>query len=336
MKKALELIGIVLGSALFGLIVAMVLSGISASGVVGMEITHAFFWIAFILSVVIAPIASWLVQKSFKTSLICLVATAVTVGGSLWRLDSWLTLKKAEQDAVNQPPPSLVHTYAPAPSAPIIKTSTSQPTRPHVPQVKLPTTVPTNSIIENAGKLEGSEISGSEVTAPSNGTATVLRNLPGAEASNTKIENSHVSSVPASGPKSGNDNTPAILLNNSKDNEISGITFCGPQTAIRTKGTDTGNVFRDNSLNDPTHCDWIMFLHSTLDHRTDIKTFMDHWEMLMEQSWSNLPSEKRDSNRAELEVIKKRIIDSSGTRFELLRLIALLGKSPPSFEVKQP
>jgi hypothetical protein len=195
-----------------------------------------------------------------------------------------------------------------------------------------------NSIIENSGKLQGSEISGSEVTAPPNGTATVLRNLPGAEASNVTIQNSHVSSAPVSSPKSGGDDIKhgGILLTNSNDNVIADNVVCGYSSAIQTKESNTGNVFSGNSLNDPTRCNWLTFLQTALQHIGDITTFMDNWETVMEQSWTNLPMEKRDSNRAELAAIKKQIIASAGSRRDFVSLIVLLGPTPPSFEVKQP
>lgn len=126
MKKAIELIGVVLGSALFGVILALVLSGISSSGVLGMEITHTFFGIAFVLSILIAPIAAWFICSSIKISALCLALTAIIVGGSLWRLDSWLIKKKAEQDAANRPPVPLVHMIPPLPSIPIAKTPMSR------------------------------------------------------------------------------------------------------------------------------------------------------------------------------------------------------------------
>jgi hypothetical protein len=120
-KKAAELIGVVLGSAIFALIVTLVVSGISSSGVIGLELTHAYFWLAFWLAVAASPIAAGFFWKSWKYSIICFVATAIVMGVGLWRLDSWLALKKSEQDAINRPP-LLTHTSAPPPIIPITKT----------------------------------------------------------------------------------------------------------------------------------------------------------------------------------------------------------------------
>jgi hypothetical protein len=146
-KKAIELIGVVLSSAIFSLIVTFVVSGINSSGLIGVELTHAYFWLAFGLAVATAPTAAYLIWKSFKFATICLVATVVVMGGGLWHLDSWLTLKKAQQDAANQPP-SPLHTSAPPPSVPIIKTLVPHNPIPVKPQQD-------NSVhVEHGGKIE--------------------------------------------------------------------------------------------------------------------------------------------------------------------------------------
>jgi len=51
MRKAIEYILGILGCAIVALVVGLVLSGLSASGVVSMQITHALFlWVPEILS----------------------------------------------------------------------------------------------------------------------------------------------------------------------------------------------------------------------------------------------------------------------------------------------
>jgi len=122
-RKAVETILAIMGCAIVTLIVGLVLSGLGASGVVSMQITHALFWLAFGISIVAAPLATWLISPSWKHCLAAFAFTAILVGGGLWYLDSWLTLKKVEQDATNQAPPPPAHTTAPSPSVPIIKTS---------------------------------------------------------------------------------------------------------------------------------------------------------------------------------------------------------------------
>jgi len=102
------------GSAIVALVVTVVLAGISQSGVVDMQITHTLFWLAFGISIVAMTLGTWLISQSFKDALLALLLTILVVGGGLWRLDSWLTVKKAEQDVANQPPPPL-HTIAPPP-----------------------------------------------------------------------------------------------------------------------------------------------------------------------------------------------------------------------------
>lgn len=108
------------GSAIVALVVAVVLAGISQSGVVNMQMTHTLFWLAFSISAVAVTLGVWLISQSFKDALLALLLTSIVVGGGLWRLDSWLSVKKAEQDATTQPPP--LHTTAAPPPVPIIKT----------------------------------------------------------------------------------------------------------------------------------------------------------------------------------------------------------------------
>jgi len=170
MRKALELIGVVLGSAIFSLIVTLVLSGISSSGVVGVELTHAFFWMAFILAALTAPIASWFIWKSFTSSVISLLATAIVMGGGLWCLDFWLASKKIEQDAANQPPPSPVHKSLPLPqNVPITKTPPSP--RPPKPKAGIEQHGTGNNAVEGGiatGPCSNVQIGGQGNTATTN------------------------------------------------------------------------------------------------------------------------------------------------------------------------
>jgi hypothetical protein len=110
-----------LGSAIVALVVALVLAGVSQSGVVNMRITHTLFWLAFGTSAVAMTLGTWLMSRSFKDALLALLSTVLIVGGGLWWLDSWLAARKAEQDAANQPP-KLAYRDTPGPSVPVIKT----------------------------------------------------------------------------------------------------------------------------------------------------------------------------------------------------------------------
>ena len=109
------------GSAIVALVVGVVLAGISQSGVVNMQITHTLFWLAFGISAVTTTLGVWLTSRSFKDALLALLLTVFIVGGGLRWLDSWLSVKKAEQDVSDQPP-SPLYTTAQPPTVPIIKT----------------------------------------------------------------------------------------------------------------------------------------------------------------------------------------------------------------------
>ncbi|MGD0470372.1 MAG: hypothetical protein ABSA54_18475 [Terriglobales bacterium] len=198
---------------------------------------------------------------------------------------------------------------------------------------------PINSLIENAGKLRDTEISGSDVTAPQNGAATLLHNLPTGDVSGTKIANSHVLSTPVTSPKNDDPNkaAPGILLNDTNKNTISGNYFCGA-TAIKTTGSDSGNVFSDNHVNEPAHCAWLAFLASATEHQRkgDLPIFMENWKSLMKQSWKSLPEATQASNCAELDVIEKQLLSTANDRFEFLRTIVSLGETLPNFEVRLP
>jgi hypothetical protein len=119
-RRAVEILLALLGCAIFGLVVTLVLSGIGESGVINMQITHALFWLAFGISIVAAPLAAWLISQSLKHSVLALIGTVVVLGGGLLWLDSWLHKEKDKQDAANQPP-SPLRTTAPPPTIPIIK-----------------------------------------------------------------------------------------------------------------------------------------------------------------------------------------------------------------------
>jgi len=151
-RKTIEVVLAILGCAIVSLVVGLVLAGLGASGVIDMQITHALFWLAFVIGVIAAPLATWLIIPSWKHCLAALVSTAVVFGGGLLWLDSWLLAKKAVQDAANLPPKSIYRT-PPAPSIPITKTRL------------LPTPNPAKPQQDNSVHLEG----GSKIEQQSSG-----------------------------------------------------------------------------------------------------------------------------------------------------------------------
>jgi hypothetical protein len=96
MLKAAKVVLAFLGCAIVTLVVGLVLSGLGASGVVSMRITHALFWLAFGISILAAPLATRLISPSWGLWLASFICTVIVVGGGLWWLNSWLTQKKAE------------------------------------------------------------------------------------------------------------------------------------------------------------------------------------------------------------------------------------------------
>jgi hypothetical protein len=96
-----------------GLVIALVLAGISASGVITMRMTHVMFVLAFVVGVTAAALAMWLMSRSVKYSVIALATSAIVLGVVLLSLDGWLHRERAKQDAQSQPP--LTNTSAPAP-----------------------------------------------------------------------------------------------------------------------------------------------------------------------------------------------------------------------------
>ena len=123
--KAAKLILVIFSNASLALVVCFVLAGIGASGVIGAELTHALFWVAFAIAVIAATVASGAVSGSIKYALVGGAATFLVVGGGLLRLDGWLHTKKAEQDALNQPPPSITRPL-PVPTGALKKTDWSK------------------------------------------------------------------------------------------------------------------------------------------------------------------------------------------------------------------
>jgi hypothetical protein len=151
MRRAVKFLLALLSCGVIALIVALILAGISESGVVAVQITHFLFWIAFITSIVAAPLAAWVFFKSTKHALAALLLAAIIIGGGLWWLDNKLGQMKAAQDAANRPPPplptKLVNT--PGPRVAIVKT----------PKSWLASTSPTNQVSGN-GNVVGNSIRG--------------------------------------------------------------------------------------------------------------------------------------------------------------------------------
>jgi len=103
-RRAVELVAMVLGSAILALVVCLILAGISASGVLTMELTRIFFWIALAIAIVGTVLGLLLMSHPKKVAVIGGLCAAALLGSGLIGLDTWLHKKKAEQDAANKPP----------------------------------------------------------------------------------------------------------------------------------------------------------------------------------------------------------------------------------------
>jgi hypothetical protein len=205
-RRAIEVFLAVLGCAILGLVVTLVLAGIGQSGVVGMQITHALFWLAFVLSIVTAPMAAWLLSQSVKGAVVAFVATAVIVGGGLLWLDVWLRRELDRQAMLNQPPPA-IHTSAPPPIVPIIKT-------PHL----------TGTPNQTKTQQDNSVHIGKDAFLAQKSTGDCSPNIVGG--SNTvncgpPVQKSELAlAVSLVGPTA-----PAIVVENQTDNLVEGITW---------------------------------------------------------------------------------------------------------------
>jgi len=124
MRRAVEIVLAVLGCAILGLIISLVLAGIGQSGVISMHITRALFWLAFVISLTAASLATWLFSQSVRRSVMAFIGTVIVVGGGLWLLAGWLQTQKDVQDATDKPPaiPDRVVASLPPPTFAMHKT----------------------------------------------------------------------------------------------------------------------------------------------------------------------------------------------------------------------
>jgi len=194
-----------------------------------------------------------------------------------------------------------------------------------------------NSMIENAGKLEGVDVSGGEVTAPLGGSATVLHNLRGGEASNIKINNSKVSSATSGTPAIAQNPAP-IRISNSRDFHVNDNVLCNSSAGLRTNDV-TDLTLSGNTVNNPLDCNWGDFvLGPVARHREDIGVFIDKWKDQMERAWAetNIPIEKKEKYRKELSEIREQLVAASGDERTFRTVTTDLVNRRPSFEVKLP
>ncbi len=133
MRKMVELVVLLLGSTIVALGVCLYLAGIAASGVITMELTHTLFWATLVVLVLGAALSAWVMNLGRRAIWGSAVITLIVVATILWATNAYLTKKKAELDAANQPPPQF-HKIIPGPSVPIVKTPRPKPSRVNIDQ----------------------------------------------------------------------------------------------------------------------------------------------------------------------------------------------------------
>jgi hypothetical protein len=136
LRKLAEFIALVLGSAIVALVVGLFAAGVGSSGVALLELTHAFFWVCFIVGVIGAVLVAALARFSVWYVLLAGGLTALLLGGFLYGTNTYLTRKKAELEASNHPP-NITNTNAPPPQVAISKTPKPLPAKPQEPKGKI-------------------------------------------------------------------------------------------------------------------------------------------------------------------------------------------------------
>jgi hypothetical protein len=144
MDRGAKIVLAFMASAIVALVIALVLGGLAASGVISMQITHVLFWLAFGISAVAVTLWTWSNSWSIKPSILTLGITLVVIGGGLLWLDKWLQRERARQEARTQPPSMTTS----GPKVPMSKTDWSQYRAP-LPSTKLTAGANSNVISGN-------------------------------------------------------------------------------------------------------------------------------------------------------------------------------------------
>jgi len=103
-SKVFITVRILLGSAILGLFVCLVVSGIASSGVPSMAVTHTLFIVATALAVFAVVTSEVILKMRWWVILSTGVLTLLVIGGGLWILDRWLGYERAQLDILLTPP----------------------------------------------------------------------------------------------------------------------------------------------------------------------------------------------------------------------------------------
>jgi hypothetical protein len=194
-----------------------------------------------------------------------------------------------------------------------------------------------NSIVDNAGRIDGMQIVNPQVTAPPNGSATVLKTQPGSQASEVTIQSPVVSSPPTdSTPATASPTIPnsaAVQLTNSSDNLIMNAVVCDPQTqaVVRVEGSSPGNAIVNSSIGDVQKCRWESIVIFMRDHREDIGNVVDRMGITFEKHWSTLPEVQHIHYSNELAKLRQQLVAASNDPVVFGNVLADLEKNGPPF-----
>lgn len=108
MRRAAKFVGLVLGSPIVALVLGLFIAGVGSSGVTVLELSHAFFWACFAVSVLAAIAITVLGHYGVRYVVLAAGLAALCSGGLLYVTNIYLTKKKAQLETVNRPDFSVV------------------------------------------------------------------------------------------------------------------------------------------------------------------------------------------------------------------------------------
>jgi hypothetical protein len=276
---------------------------------------------------IIAPLIYGHYRRNSKST----ETPAVAVGGVIQSAAA-----QTAQRVVAEPPPFTVQRKASWP------TDGSKPTKKsmHEPEL-IPAAPPgpANSIVNNAGKIEDLQISGSDVIAlPGGAGATILNAHPGSETSKVKIDNSRVLGSPSNTQPSQTSPAPRAFLRVSKGSNVTldNVVGCGVGSTVRADGERNRIKVTNSSINDPKQCDWIEFVNQLKSHQSDIAMFVISWKAAQEAGWKGLPPDTKEAYRREFDTITEDLINTAGNGGQYSTAISGLYQKPPTFDLKRP
>ncbi|MFZ0801738.1 MAG: hypothetical protein WBQ09_01515 [Terriglobales bacterium] len=192
-------------------------------------------------------------------------------------------------------------------------------------------------IVKNAGDISNLRVEDNKIVAPVGSDAETVENLPGAKMAGV-VEHNEVSvgvgtPIESQGAAAG----AAVKISGGVSGDVvDRSVLCGVNTQLEASGKNSDITVTNGRVNTANTCEWAKFLFQVGSHRADIVAYMDKWSALMEEDWTSISPEMRDSYRSELKRIKNQLIDAADDQvaFDRVRL-RTLWDNPPSFRVKR-